>query len=220
MCLWKEFAVKTVEHSPHKFYTGPMSRFWSFFGTLPNGLVPPRNIETSTDAPTGGRPRYILDLDRAIELHDMGNTEPGCPSFTEIDDDTLDGMVAEISLKHPFAGSSTVQGHLEAQNVHIPIARVKESFRRVDTIGVILEWSYYLHKLRTANNKSPFAIYKLSREKAINGGYWTDLIASHPSYGDDPNEPFLPSMDLVLTPHRRITPSSPTQRLSERRVYM
>ncbi|KAK6993234.1 hypothetical protein R3P38DRAFT_2446285, partial [Favolaschia claudopus] len=36
---------------------------------------PPHNIGTRTIPPSGrGRPRYALDIDRAIELHDMGNT--------------------------------------------------------------------------------------------------------------------------------------------------
>ncbi|KAJ7279799.1 hypothetical protein C8J57DRAFT_1502436 [Mycena rebaudengoi] len=33
-----------------------------------------RNIGTLRDIPTGGRPRYIMDVDRAIELHAMVNT--------------------------------------------------------------------------------------------------------------------------------------------------
>ncbi|KAJ7745573.1 hypothetical protein DFH07DRAFT_963270 [Mycena maculata] len=58
--------------------------------------------------------------------------------------------------------------------------------------------SWNLHPIRTAKNKSPRAIYELSRERAINRGYWTgdpgDDIAtvSHPSYdelSDDPTAP-------------------------------
>ncbi|KAF7377166.1 Type B [Mycena sanguinolenta] len=60
--------------------------------------------------------------------------------------------------------------------------------------------SWNLHKLCTANNKSPRAIYELSHEKAINHGYWTgdpgdDLVtALDPSYAEDSNEP-LPPLD-------------------------
>lgn len=66
--------------------------------------------------------------------------------------------------------------------------------------------SWNLHKLRTANNKSPYAIYELSREKAINRGYWTgdpgdDLAtASDPSYGVDSNEPLPPLDELANDP--------------------
>jgi hypothetical protein len=121
-----------------------------------------RNIGTSRAASTGGRPRYVIDLDRAIELHDMGNPWDSvadamgvCRStlynhleranlssarrvFTALSDDELDEKVAEISLQHPFAGSVIVLGHLEAQNIHIPIVRVRESLKRVDAIGVIV----------------------------------------------------------------------------------
>jgi hypothetical protein len=50
----------------------------------------------------------------------------------------LNEKVAEISLQHPFAGSVIVLGHLEAQTIHNPVDRVRESLRRVDTIGVIV----------------------------------------------------------------------------------
>lgn len=122
----------------------------------------PRNIGTSRAASTGGRPQYIIDLDRAIELHEMGNTwasvadamgvcertlyyhleranlSSGRRVFTDITDNELDEKVAEISLQHPFAGSVIVLGHLEAQNIHTPIDRVRQSLRRIDTIGVIV----------------------------------------------------------------------------------
>jgi hypothetical protein len=122
----------------------------------------PRNIGTSLAASTGGRPRYVIDLERAIELHDMGNTwdsvadalgvcertlyyhlsRANLPSarraFTDISDGDLDELVAEISLQHPFAGSVIVLGHLEARGIHVPAARVRDSLRRVDTIGVIV----------------------------------------------------------------------------------
>ncbi|KAF7377167.1 Ethylene-and jasmonate-responsive plant defensin [Mycena sanguinolenta] len=123
---------------------------------------PPRNIGTSHDVHTGGRPRHVLDLDWAIELHVMGNPwdavadalgvcrhtlyyhleraglSPERPAFTEMDDETLDEHVAEISLKHPLAGKSIVQGHPKVRGLHIPVARVQESLWRVDAIGVIV----------------------------------------------------------------------------------
>ncbi|KAJ7663756.1 hypothetical protein DFH06DRAFT_986261 [Mycena polygramma] len=60
--------------------------------------------------------------------------------------------------------------------------------------------SWNLHKVRTAGNKTPLAIFQLSREKAINRGYWTgdpgdDInTASDPTYGQDPEAP-LPPLD-------------------------
>lgn len=65
--------------------------------------------------------------------------------------------------------------------------------------------SWNLHKLRTAGNKSPWAIYQLSREMAINQGYWTgdpgdDVNAVPDDYGDDPNEGFSPADELAADP--------------------
>ncbi|KAJ6599541.1 hypothetical protein B0H10DRAFT_1959063 [Mycena sp. CBHHK59/15] len=57
-----------------------------------------------------------------------------------------------------------------------------------------------LHKIRTAGNKTPLAIYQLSKEKAINREYWTgdpgdDLeTILDPAYGHNPNAP-LPLLD-------------------------
>lgn len=123
----------------------------------------PRNVGTTTvRGPGAGRPRYVLDLRRACELHDMGNTwdaiaeamgvqrrtlynhldraglSPARREFTEISDDDLDERVAEISIKHPLAGSAIVMGHLEAIGIHLPSERVQDSLWRVDGIGVIV----------------------------------------------------------------------------------
>ncbi|KAK7034254.1 hypothetical protein R3P38DRAFT_2772390 [Favolaschia claudopus] len=66
--------------------------------------------------------------------------------------------------------------------------------------------SWNLHKLRTAGNKSPHAIFQLSREKAINRGYWTGdpgdplSTASDPHYGQDPDAPLPPAEELQTDP--------------------
>lgn len=124
---------------------------------------PPRNAGT-TVIQTGkpGRPRYNLNLERTIELHNLGcswnsialaigvtrqtlynhlqqaglTTER--PVYTVISDDDLDELVAGISLNHPFAGSSIIRGHLEVQGVKVPALRVQDSLKRVDPIGVFV----------------------------------------------------------------------------------
>ncbi|KAK7013506.1 Integrase catalytic domain-containing protein [Favolaschia claudopus] len=66
--------------------------------------------------------------------------------------------------------------------------------------------SWNRHKLRTAGNKSPQAIFELSKEKAINRGYWTgdpgDSVsdASDPHYGQDPDAPLPPTEELQSDP--------------------
>jgi hypothetical protein len=60
-------------------------------------------------------------------------------------------------------------------------------------------WNH--HKLRTERNKTPLAIYELSREAAITRGYWTgdpgdDVhVASDPIYGVDGDEPLPPDQN-------------------------
>ncbi|KAF7359937.1 Integrase catalytic domain-containing protein [Mycena venus] len=109
-----------------------------------------------------GRPRYSLDLQRALLLHDLGNSwtdishamgvdrktlyrqfevagiSTARREFTDITDNALDEIVVEISLSHPFVGSVIVSGHLESRGIHLPRLRVQDSLRRVDEIGVLV----------------------------------------------------------------------------------
>jgi len=125
---------------------------------------PPRNIGTMTLPSTGGRPRYDLDLERAIDLHAMGNRwedvadalgvarrtiynhlersglSSSRPEFTDICDDDLDEIVARISISHPFAGSLIVDGHLKAKGIHVARERVRETLRRVDGLGTMARY--------------------------------------------------------------------------------
>lgn len=69
----------------------------------------------------------------------------------------------------------------------------------------VSSWNH--HKVRTAGNKTPVAMYKLSRQHAINQGYWTgdpgdDInTASDPSYGHDPTVPIPPADEMAADPH-------------------
>jgi len=120
----------------------------------------PRNTGTTTLPSTGGRPLYELDVERALNLHGMGNPWEsvadamgisrktmynhlrraglsGRPEFTDMSDEELDEVVAEISIRHPFAGSLIVDGHLKAKGIRVARERVRESLRRVDALGTM-----------------------------------------------------------------------------------
>lgn len=68
----------------------------------------------------------------------------------------------------------------------------------------VVSWNH--HKIQTAGNKTPVAIYELSQRLAINRGYWSgdpgdDLAtASEPSYGHDPTVPIPPADELAADP--------------------
>ena len=132
---------------------------------------PPPAYHPSTQKLPGsgrGRPKYDLDLDRALELHDMelswdqvakamgvtrqtlynqlnasGRSTAQRP-FTNIGDDDLDLLIVEISDHHPLAGSVIVRGHLEAIGVHVPLNDIKDSLRRVNAIGVSLRFVIFI----------------------------------------------------------------------------
>lgn len=110
----------------------------------------------------GGRPRYEVDLERALQLHDMGNTWTDISkamgvcrktlfnhleaaglskegiAYAEISDEDLDQIVATINANHPLSGSIMVRGHLLASGLKVQLERVRDSLRRVDEEGVLL----------------------------------------------------------------------------------
>lgn len=114
-----------------------------------------------------GRPRYNLDLQWAIQLHNSGSTwesiadvfgvsEQGLyyqleregiptarPQPTQVEDDDLDFIISEISTQHPMAGYRIVQVHLEFRGILISEKRVQESLRRVDAVGVLLRYAFF-----------------------------------------------------------------------------
>ncbi|KAI5885431.1 uncharacterized protein SCHCODRAFT_02557851, partial [Schizophyllum commune H4-8] len=137
----------------------PLEEFLRTTPFLPNLFIPREYTGKR------GRPRYILNLERAIALHDLGNSwedvatamgvarstlyehmdRAGLSSarrdFTAISNEELDELVTEFSRLHPFSGSAILMGDLEARGIHLPRARVQESLRRVDAIGVLVRFA-------------------------------------------------------------------------------
>jgi hypothetical protein len=109
-----------------------------------------------------GRPRLDINLERAIELHDLGNTwenialafgvvrqtlynhmeragiSTARPAYSEISDEDLDAHISHLSREHPFVGQRVMQGHLTAMGIKVSLERVQYSLQRVDAIGVVL----------------------------------------------------------------------------------
>ncbi|KAK0226821.1 hypothetical protein EDD85DRAFT_958590 [Armillaria nabsnona] len=66
-------------------------------------------------------------------------------------------------------------------------------------------WNH--HGIRTKKNKTPVAIYELSRQKAITRGYWTGdpgddvgIIQFDPMYGVDQQGPLPPAAECIDDP--------------------
>ena len=80
-------------------------------------------------------------------------------------------------------------------------------------------WNF--HKLRTERNRTPIALYELSREKAILNGYWTgdpgdDLPHIHEAYGVDGDAPAPPRQERHGEPLHRGEQPSPGDTPAER----
>jgi hypothetical protein len=120
--------------------------------------LPPRAVDDSNKGP----PFFSIDLGRAIELHNMGNSwqdvadaigvnrgtiynhlhragiSTARKEFSDVSDEDLDALVCAISLEHPLSGRQIVKGHLESLGLHLSDTRVMASLQRVDPIGVLL----------------------------------------------------------------------------------
>ncbi|KAJ3846014.1 hypothetical protein EV368DRAFT_89703 [Lentinula lateritia] len=179
--------MRAVESLVHKLYA-VRSILWDIDDTSSNpdelehlgdyvkSLIRP--LETFVDSPpsapstnipihcTGqrGHLAYLLDLDYAILLHNLGLSwdsiahAMGCTRqtiynhlekpdlynakeapHTSISDADLDKKITFIADEHPFIGSAIALGHLKSRwNIHVPIRRVQDSFCRVDALGVLL----------------------------------------------------------------------------------
>ena len=56
--------------------------------------------------------------------------------FSDISNEDLDSVVREIKLFYPNLGSKNLTGHLASRNIRVPRARIRDSLRRVDPLGV------------------------------------------------------------------------------------
>ncbi|KAG9041672.1 hypothetical protein FS837_011900 [Tulasnella sp. UAMH 9824] len=129
-----------------------------------------------------GRPPLDIDLEAALELHRVGNSWDSVaralgtvqsvlmdhlkkaghlserPAFTDITDDELDEVVAEIIMEHPFIGGAIVHGHLESREIRVPRRQVTECLQRIDSVGVLVRFRSWagiikrrIYKVRGAN---------------------------------------------------------------------
>ena len=58
--------------------------------------------------------------------------------YSEIDDDTLDDTIRDISRTFPSAGYRRMTGFLLSRGIRVQQERIKLSMRRVDPEGVLL----------------------------------------------------------------------------------
>ena len=116
----------------------PLKEFLSF--------PPPANSHLPCQPSGGcGRPAYIINIICVQQLHNIGNfwsdvaTAMGMdcktlynhlshaglstarPEHSDISDDELDEVVAEISILYPFVSSTIIHGHLKSHGIHVPI---------------------------------------------------------------------------------------------------
>lgn len=81
-------------------------------------------------------------------------------SFTDISDDDLDSIVREIKLFYPNIGSKNLAGHLASRSIKVPRARIRDSLRRVDPLGIAARKCQSIHR-RVYCVSRPLALWHL-----------------------------------------------------------
>ena len=110
-----------------------------------------------------GRPRHVIDVQRAIELYNVGNSwadiakvlntsrrrifdrigaippaeRPYIRHLDPIPDEELDEMIRTERARAPYIGAVIMQGRFRAQGVHIAVKRIYERMRRMEPIAVV-----------------------------------------------------------------------------------
>ncbi|KAK7034298.1 Integrase catalytic domain-containing protein [Favolaschia claudopus] len=128
-------------------------------------LVITTGLELETFVNTGP-PAHNIGTNRALELHDMGNTWAAVADALGVRRQTLYNHLERADLSsarrlftvisdEDLDENHIMSGHLESRNIHVPIRRVQESLWRVDAIGVLIRWHGVIkrrvYKVRGAN---------------------------------------------------------------------
>ena len=87
-------------------------------------------------------------------------------SYTEVSDEDLDSVVAEINHHFPRHGYRNIEGHLEHRGIRVPRRRIRASLSRIDPEGVALMWSYTIQR-RTYNVRGPNCLWHIDGLHAL-----------------------------------------------------
>ena len=87
-------------------------------------------------------------------------------SYTEVSDEDLDSVVAEINHHFPRHGYRNIEGHLEHRGIRVPRRRIRASLSRIDPEGVALRWSYTIQR-RTYNVRGPNCLWHIDSLHAL-----------------------------------------------------
>lgn len=95
--------------------------------------------------------------------------------FTNIDDNQLDAIIAQIKITHPNAGETNVMGHLRARKIKVQRKRVRQSIHRVDPEGPS-ERSSRNFRHRVYESPCPNYVWHLDgNHKLVKWGFVTHL---------------------------------------------
>ena len=129
-----------------------------------------------------GRPSYDLPEKQLASLIELGFSVPqmsnmlqiskrtiqrrlaqyqlSSKSWSEISDEELDKVVADVKLYNPNCGSKNLSGYVLARGIKVSRERIRDSLRRVDPIGVLVRRINAIHR-RSYMVSRPLALWHL-----------------------------------------------------------
>ena len=143
-----EMEIQQMEGEPQRYYEASVMSE----GTLgrPRFIIPRNQLAFLLEAQFSvPRIADILGVSVRTVRRRMSEYDLSVRMFyTNISDEELDHVVAEIQQEFPTCGNRQMQGHLLRREIRVQQHRVRESQRRVDPAGSIMRQLQIIHRRR------------------------------------------------------------------------
>ena len=88
----------------------------------------------------------FLGVSRTTLWRRLSDANLSASRFTDIDDNTLDLVIASITHNSPNVGISMLTGHLRSANIHVSRRRIRNSLVRLSPLNVLLRHLTTVHR--------------------------------------------------------------------------
>jgi len=162
--------------------------------------VPPIAITSYSLQYSGaaGRPRIVVNIDTVELLRSCGYTwnqvaealqvsrttlwrrlqDSGyqMKKYTDICDDELDSIVAQIQRDNPNCGQQLMYGYLRDRGVHVQRHRLRESVVRIDPVRRLVRWQQVVSRC-SYSVKRGNSLWHIDGHHSLTDGVWLSMVA-------------------------------------------
>lgn len=156
--------------------------------------IAPTGVGTLLDSGTventhsPGRPPYSIDIDTVSFLLYLGFSKTTIAKmcmmsrttlwrklvqagysdekYTNVSDEELDGIIAEINRQNPHNGAVIVSGHLRSRGIVVQRQRIRESLKRIDPVNSALRWNMVARR-RSYNVRAAQSLYHMDGHHSL-----------------------------------------------------